>query len=73
MDRTAQEATDTWNYLNCDMILGKYPPTYINPMRKYNKESWGNIKLTIEDPDSIAHRCHHTRHDYRLPKVEEGK
>ena len=52
-----QRDTDAWNFLNCDLILGTYPDTYIKPLRKFNKESFGNLKLTLENDNSLRHRC----------------
>ena len=56
-ERHNEEQTDTWNFLNCDVILGTYPSTYIEPMRKFNRESWGNIKLVLEEENSVINRC----------------
>jgi len=39
------------------MVLGTYPDSYIKPMRKYNKESFGNLKLVLEEDNSIKNRC----------------
>lgn len=56
-ERHNEEQTDSWNFLNCDVILGKYPDTYIKPMRKSNIESWKNVRLVLEDNDSVMNRC----------------
>jgi hypothetical protein len=47
--------------------MGTYPDTYIKPMRKYNAESFANIKLVIEDY-TLAHRCSR----FGLGKANEG-
>jgi len=49
MDEAAQNATDTWNFLDCERVLGEYVETYIEPMRKANRESWNNLKFSLED------------------------
>lgn len=36
--------------------MGTYPDKYIDPMRKYNAESFANIKLVLEDY-TLDHRC----------------
>tara|TARA_B110000285_G_C15075702_1_gene590595 strand:- start:961 stop:1311 length:351 start_codon:yes stop_codon:yes gene_type:complete len=73
MDKESELNTDAWNFVNCDHVLSTYPPKYIDPQRVYNKESWGNIKLTIENPNSVAHRCHIRNHLRPLGKADEGK
>ena len=70
MDQYNKEQTDSWNFLNCDMILGTYPDTYINPMRKFNKESFGNLKFVIEEENSIKNRC--PKKDHGVPVKDRG-
>lgn len=28
--------TDSWNFINCDMVTAQWVEKYIQPMRKYN-------------------------------------